>query len=279
MKKSLLSLLLLIVVSSCAIHKESYKSSSKDIVSLKISGRTPLAPKQEGLSEKSIEGLIPIILKPVAKFTVKFLKDKIDAAAEKHIANYSAGVKGKGFYNDGPPNQLTFERYFNKDKKEPALKLVLGVEYLEEEAFLILKANSLIVRSTKAKIFDKKEETKFIIKADVKLKSAWRDHQKFTHIETVGEHSFIFEDVEYGTAYSRDKLKNKKSDIMFAIPKSYKPNGEFDAEGGNYEIEITITEIDKRKKIIEKASKLIEDNNDEIVDTLVDLIYKDKEDE
>lgn len=268
-------LLLVVLLCSCVAHKKSCKVKKEELFLeiLPKEDKLPV-PKVEPDEAKSIglSTVIGFVAKPVISYTVGAIKKSVDREAEKYTATYKTTENDKGFYTS-KKEIISFVR--NVEDGE-ALRIGFEIEYLQNETFMKIKPTFLKVNYTKAKIA-KKKNAKFVIKADISFKSAWIDVQKKPHIEEISKVNFLFKDVKFNQKYT--EFKNQESKLVFAIPKNYNLKGELDNKGGYYNVEVSVTEIDQRKKVLKRVVKLIDDNEDDIVDGLYDLIEKNDDDE
>ena len=259
-------IIFLLLLSSCASNKNSYKFENE---------KTKIEFHKIDNSSQELAGssAFALIAPQVIDWGFSFFKTQIEKEQKKYIQKYSAKKNDSMFYFKPSITEkkaklnysgFSIKRLITEDNKEKTASEILFDFYIDKtNQFLIISPTSIMLDKSKAKL--KSNDSLIDIIINVKIKSIWSTDKKISSKEII-DYEFNLKNIQLGVIDDKTKkpkiwnIKDKKSTWLPAPPFSSLDNEAID--NGKFILEVSVTETDNYGKRIEKYSKKFGENED-----------------
>jgi hypothetical protein len=215
------------------------------------------------------EKFAPIPWAPIIGLATDIGKQIAKGQARKYTATYSQSVVRQDFYkgSDFKYSGIKFTRHAKLGSQDSlkVMEIQLEIKRSEDESMFRFIPRFLSIDHAKAKIwtgYGRRDSAKLDLTVTVEINAAWQGSVGVGQTKVMGTQSFVFRNVKLGKEYDHTMLDKMEliSRWIPNVPKSTKPK----SGRGNFELTITVVEVDNISKRLNQVAKFLGENGGNI---------------
>ena len=282
MRTILKTVIIAILLTSCAANKDSRFRKNEEVVMNMIPADGGVSGLTEGQDVKSLglSGVALAVANTVVKLGVNQIGKQLKKEAQQYEAKYFASVVQSDFYEEvAKDNTFKFnyagfeiirkagsKKSDYNGEKETVATLKFQFENAEngsDNYFYRLKPVSVLVNKTKAKLRAKDQTVDLVV--DISIYGYWVNKGVEYHSQKVAETSFPIKNVKLGE--EKINFGNLTSDWLMAVPISTDKDNKY-VGTGNFKIMVEVSEVDDFGEKVNKVATFVNDNSDQAIEII-----------